>query len=339
MRQKKQFPTTDVVEFARQPNEIARASFNGTAASYRIIIYALYNLIKLQNPIDIKENSRFLFSCKEFCKHMGIKYNSTHTINQMVKAIKELIKSYLKLDQKDASTGKTKQFFFPFFTVLSLDMRTGEVEGEFNVNVISLLDYKDFSKIELLEFGQLESFYAQRFYSLARSTQGFAGKGGNAPGEWYFEYTEEEIKKLVTTPENEDTLFSTIHKGEKSPRRDVFVRSVIKKPCKEVSEKTAIKIIPQATKIDKGKYRWTFLCSYDAANAPTAKKTRKKSVKTLEDEFFVKYRDEYNRYYEIAEKMGGDFCTIDKVKQSVINTHPQEWEQIHGQGDLFSLPF
>lgn len=335
MRQKKQFPTTDVVEFARQPNEIARASFSGTAASYRIIVYALYNLIKLQNPLDVKVNSKFFFSCKEFCKHMGIKYKSTQTISQIDKTLKELVVTYMKLDRQDADTGKAKQFFFPFFAGLSLDMKTGDVEGEFNSNVISLLDYKDFSKIELLEFGQLDSFYAQRLYSLARSTQGFAGKGGNAPGEWYFEYTEDELRKLITRPESENTLFSTVHKGEKSPRRDIFVKTVIKNPCKEISEKTAIKITPQATKIDKGKYRWAFLCFYDAADAPTAKKTRRKSVKTLEEEFFVKYRDEYNRYYEIAEKMGGEFCTIDNVKQSVINTHPQEWEQIHGQGELF----
>lgn len=55
---------------------------------------------------------------------------------------------------------------------------------------------KAYAKIELADLGKLQSRYAIRFYELALSYAGFAGKGGNRTGEWYFDHTLDELRAL-----------------------------------------------------------------------------------------------------------------------------------------------
>ena len=92
-----------------------------------------------------------------------------------------------------------------------------------------------------------------RYYGLAKSTMGFSGERGNGRNSWWFEFTEEELRRFFEIDRNA------------YQRRDAFVKTVIKKPCEEVNEKTGVNIDLQYEKISKGKYRWRFLCSLKKA--------------------------------------------------------------------------
>lgn len=214
-------------EIVQQPNELSQAHFYGSSTSYKVIIFALFKT--LQSP----NKGRINFSAKDFCKHFDIFLNE-NIREGIEKAAKELAKSLVSV--------KTDEKFvvMPWFEKIEV-AKNGDVCIKFNPSIAEFLDFKiGYSALELLEIGELQSFYALRYYALAKSKAGY--KNG------WFEYTEDELRQLFEIQ-------------NKYPRRNTFVEKIIKKPIEEINEKTSISISLESEKLDVGKYRWRFVCS------------------------------------------------------------------------------
>ena len=243
-----------ITETARQPNEFTHAIMKSTAMAYKLIIYALYKTVDEPNRIEPdKKNPYCGFSKKEFCQHMGIK-TGERTMFLIEQATDELAESFLILRNENARNEQdlysVKMPWFEKITVTTC----GDVCLKFNQSICDFFDMKlGYTAMELLEIGQLQSFYAMRYFGFAKSKSGFCGKKCNNDGEWYFELTEDDIRKLFDL------------KDKYKDRRD-FVAYIIKRPCEEISEKTGLNIEPVAEKLGKGRYKWCFVCSQKAKN-------------------------------------------------------------------------
>lgn len=255
-------------DVAKQPNEFTSAIFRGSAMAYKLIIFALYKTVNSPNPIDQdKKNVYCGFSRNQFCEKLGIPIGS-RTMELIKKATDELSESFLILEnqscQKDGDVWLRKM---PWFQKVDV-MMNGDVCLKFNQEIADFFEFRiGYTALELLEIGNLRSFYAMRYYGFAKSKSGYSGINGNSKNEWWFEFTEDEIKKLFEL------------EGRYSERRD-FVKSVIKNPVEEINEKTGINIELQYQKISKGKYKWRFICS----NKNEEIKISKTDTKALVDE-------------------------------------------------------
>jgi plasmid replication initiation protein len=77
-----------------------------------------------------------------------------------------------------------------------------------------------YSKINLQDFGKLQSRYAIRLYEIALSFAYLKGKQGNKDGAWYFQWTIEELRQILSVPTDaykETHLFK--QKGIDAPMR------------------------------------------------------------------------------------------------------------------------
>lgn len=260
-------------DIARQPNEFTAAVFKGSALAYKLIIFALYKTVSQQNPIEqTKKNIYCGFSKNEFCEKLGIPIGS-NTIRLIEKATEELSSSFLVLRNENAK--KDNDIYslkMPWFQKVEV-LNNGDVNLKFNQEIADFFDFKiGYTALELLEIGNLQSFYAMRYYGFAKSKSGLAGAKGNAKNIWWFEFTETELRTLFEIDPKTYT------------RRQNFVDNVIKNPCEEVNEKTNIKIDLEYEKLGVGNYKWRFICSNKIEEVKKIKKTDTLQTKQYKQE-------------------------------------------------------
>lgn len=292
-------------EIARQPNEITNASFNGTATSYKMILMACYKTTRQENPIDKgKRNIYCGFSYQDFCKHFGISIGS-NTLKNIEKAVDELTKSFVDITIADGTKIK-----MPWFQQVTL-FPTGDVTLKFNQDIADLFDFKiGYTALELLEIGNLRSFYAMRYYGFAKSKSGFCGENGNQKNQWWFELTEDEIRKIFEIGKNN------------YPRRNTFVEKVIQNPCKEINEKTNISIDLEYEKLGVGNYKWRFICSNKISEIKINKTDSRKEIdekreinQELEDMAWYKknYAQEWQKLFDEEMNQQTHFSPLKRI--------------------------
>lgn len=241
-------------EITQQPNEISRAKFHGTANSYKLIIFALFKTLQCKNPIDPdKKNIYIGFSDREFCKHLDIPFG-TNTQTVIKKSCTELAKSVLEIETKEKWSVK------PWFTSIDY-LPHGAICIKFNPEIVDLLTFETgYSALELAEIGSLQSFYALRYYALAKSKMGYK--------EPWFEFTEEELRD-----------FFKLEKDQYVERYNLE-KKIIENPINEINEKTLLKIEVEKIKLEKGKYKYHF----DISQKNKVLKISKSDSKQAKDE-------------------------------------------------------
>lgn len=301
MKTKKLIPVENLKNvIAKQPNEFTNAIFKGTALAYKLILFALYRTVKEQNPINPnKRNIYCAFTKNEFCERLGIPIGSK-TIDLIKNATDELSESFLTLENSNSENDQDVWLRkMPWFQRVEV-MMNGSVCLKFNQEIADFFDFKiGYTALELLEIGNLRSFYAMRYYGFAKSKSGFCGENGNQRNKWWFELTEDEIRKIFE-----------IGSEQYLERRD-FVKKVIKNPCEEINEKTNIKIELEYEKLGVGKYKWRFICSNKAEEVKKIKNldsqkeisTKRQIDKENEEIRFykTKYPEKFSEYLKIAE--------------------------------------
>lgn len=81
-----------------------------------------------------------------------------------------------------------------------------------------------YTAMHLRTIGEFKSFYAFRLYEIAISWMGNRGQGGNAPGTWFFQMTEDEIRRTFMIPD-----------GTYAGRANNFFANVIRRPLDELN--------------------------------------------------------------------------------------------------------
>lgn len=268
---------SEIHEIARQPNEISRAKFHGSANSYKLIVFALFKTLQCKNPIEKdKKNVYLSFTDREFCNHLDIPFGTNQQI-LIKKSCTELSKSVIEIETKE------KWSVMPWFSRIDY-LPHGAINIKFNQEIVDLLTFEaGYSALELAEFGSLQSFYALRYYALAKSKMGYK--------EPWFEFTEEELRDFFKLGK------------EKYPNRTHFEMYVIENPIAEINEKTLLKLDVEKYKISKGKYKYHFVISkknkeLKILKADTLQTKQYKQEKNAEEKLIAEYPKRFAELFE-----------------------------------------
>lgn len=160
---------------------------------------------------------------------------------------------------------------------------------------------RDFSPQQLQTIGKINSFYSYRFYEIALSWRGMKGHKGNIKGNWFFQLSPNEIRKMFKIDDNS-------YKG----RMDNFTRNVITKPIEELNE------INEEFKIEVSKVvRGRQLVAYRFDCAEAEKEAKKIEISKSDTK---QIKDEKRAVNSEQEEMA-------QLKAK----YPQEWQEIFEQ--------
>jgi len=183
-----------IPEYAIEPNAINQGMFNLSSYAQKLVAMAM-TLISLDN-----DKYSVTFRTSDFIRAMDleVRKQGTNTKEKIKSAVKECLNSHISIQK---SNGDWEGY--TWFSVCKLHKNDEEYGWEnitmtFNRelgDVVKALK-RGFAKIDIAKLVKLQSKYAIRFYRLAVSYAGFAGRDGNPPGQWYFEMTLAEIRML-----------------------------------------------------------------------------------------------------------------------------------------------
>lgn len=273
-------------EIVQQPNELSKANFSGSATAYKIILFGLFKVLKGKNPVEPeKRNVYTSFTKQEFLQKLGMGRPGKETDLLIERTCKDMGKCLV--------TFRTREKFsvIPWFSSVEF-FPSGAINLKFNQEIIDLLNFEiGYSALELVEVGNLQSYYALRYYALAKSKSGYQNP--------WFEFTEKEIRQLFQLEKNS------------YPRRNTFVEKVIQRPINEINEKTSLHIELEKEKLGVGNYKWRFICSNKAEEVKKIKNldsqkeisTKRQIDKENEEIRFykTKYPEKFSEYLKIAE--------------------------------------
>jgi plasmid replication initiation protein len=205
--------------FILQHNAISRSIQNLSANAKRLTVMALSLL-----PADLSTRT-VSFTFNDFCKALGVSVGG-NSVELFKAATDECMKCIIYVETDKIVKGKRKYEKYTWFTYSSLDEETGVCTMIFASELAAvLLDMKwVYAKINLQDFGKLQSKYAQRYFEIAKSYESLAGKNGNESGSWYFERTIPELRELLSVAPD-------LHKETKR-----FRQKVVENPVKEINK-------------------------------------------------------------------------------------------------------
>jgi plasmid replication initiation protein len=121
-----------------------------------------------------------------------------------------------------------------------------------------------YAKINLQDFGKLQSRYALRYFEMAKSYESLAGKDGNQHGVWYFERSIQELRQLLAV------------RPDAYPRTNDLKKYVVEEPMKELNgADVGVEIQTEGIKQGRNLKGIRFNCT-KTARTTTAKRGRRK---------------------------------------------------------------
>jgi plasmid replication initiation protein len=188
---------TDIEKrYVIQPNSISQSIYSASTYARRMMAMAMSLL-----PLEPKKESDYTvtFAAADFRKELGIE-RGEKTMQLIFSAIDECTGNIVKIRDHDSGDYVVYTWFQK--SILHSDPNPNgqlSITMKFNPELAQAIgDFrKQYAKINLIDFGKLQSRYAIRLYELALSYQGYEGKDGNRHGEWWFEKTIEELRLLL----------------------------------------------------------------------------------------------------------------------------------------------
>ncbi len=201
-------------------NLIAEGKFKVSAMAQRLISFCIYKMT-IFNFEKKQQSYKAQFSFKEFLSVLGLKRCSQKTLTLIKQATEECQKAFISYENDETFVT------MPWFTYCLVDKKLDIVSFTFNEEVgKAITDYSNGYIVEKLQIiGKLQSYYAMRWYDLTIIRRGQMGKGKNKAGQWYCEYSIQEIREKFGIKDNE-------YNG----RMDNFWTYVIEKPLFELNK-------------------------------------------------------------------------------------------------------
>jgi plasmid replication initiation protein len=317
----------EICRYILQPNVISRASYSLSTTARRLIAMAMSAL-----PTD-GSSYEVSFPISEFEKALGIERGGLqreHLINGIKECLNCLIE--ISIPQED---GKIRWVGFTWFIKSVFDEKLDRIEMVYNpLFGEAIKEFKKaYAKLDLINFGKLRSSYAIRYYEIAMSYHGFAGKDGNSKNTWYFEKTLTELRKLFR-----------IEKNKYKITHDFRLR-IIENPIKELNEaEIGLKITPKYIRERKFLVGVKFICKFvgekpkkgaqkaiEAQEMPVSDKREDISPKEIE-ELREKHPAEWQQFYDEArqeriafqEKVGMGIPLNEKMIEEITFTRLKE---------------
>lgn len=227
-------------EYVLQPNAISRAIYDLSTNARRLIGMAMALIPQnAKNPNDY----RVRFGVSDFEKALGVTKGSENR-RYIVAAVRECLDSHIEIWHPNGDFEAFTWFSYSRLLVpvgdadltdsidfagnpeLTSDLGGWEtIEMKFNPDLGEALKLfkRAYSEIRLENLGRLQSKYAIRYYEIAQSFAGFAGKNGNPKDTWYFEYSIMEIRTIFCLAKSKYRVTAE------------FRRNVVEKPLEDLN--------------------------------------------------------------------------------------------------------
>jgi plasmid replication initiation protein len=177
--------TQKSLEYVLQPHAISRAMYRISTTTRKIIAAAM---VRIPSDFSTLEAT---FSLDEFCDAIGIERGGKS--DKLIQdAVSECFEAVIKIE-----TGKNNWKMFTWIS--SAECINNKITIKFSEELaLYLLELqKMYSKIDLNDIGKLQSFYALRYFELAKSYESLSGKEGNKKGQWFFIRSLPELRQLL----------------------------------------------------------------------------------------------------------------------------------------------
>ena len=219
--------TTKSKETVIQSNAISRGIYTCSPLARKLIAYCIlkidYYPQKVENEtVETLHHFKSSFPISEFIKKLGISKGS-NTYAQVKRAVEELTTSVIQVENTEE-----KYKAFTWFSSADYDKKKDLIELEFNQQIgFAIIEWKEkkqYSAMKIKTIGEIQSFYALRFFEIACSWYNAKGRYGNGKNEWRFTLSVEEIKKMFK-----------IDKDAYKDRMNNFITKVVKNPLEELN--------------------------------------------------------------------------------------------------------
>ncbi len=285
-----------------QSNAISRGIYTCSPLARKLIAYCIlkidYYPQKVENPnIETLHHFKSSFPISEFIKKLGISKGS-NTYAQVKRAVEELTTSVIQVENTEE-----KYKAFTWFSSADYDKKKDLIELEFNQQIgFAIIEWKEkkqYSAMKIKTIGEIQSFYALRFFEIACSWYNAKGRYGNERNSWKFTLTVDEIKKMFK-----------IDKDAYKERMNNFITKVIKNPIDELNRVNNDFSIEYSKIIENHKtVGFTFTCteceilkisSDDSDSEKEEKKVLNDEAREMEY-YKMKYPEQWETAVKLAE--------------------------------------
>lgn len=266
-------------EYAIQPNAISQASYEcGTNA--RKLIAMSMSLLPMTPKV--KEDYTVSFTMAEFLTALNIT-DGTRQRELIRAALKECGRNLITVqDDDDAYT------LMPWFSEVKAKWKTDRFYMTFNADLAKLIiELKGKAKLDLIDMGKLQSRYAIRFYEMAMSYAGFAGKKGNKEKCWYFEREVGELRELFAIAPGKYKQIARF-------RIDVVDKPIQELNTADVGFKIEIEYIRKGKKLTG----FRFWCQYESRTEREATPQAETLTEKENEKLKKLYPEEWEKYYQ-----------------------------------------
>lgn len=325
-------------DFVIQSTELSRAIYACTMLARKIIAYASLKIREKEitaTPEWYSGRTYILLPASEFRISELLKALEMSKNGKNYSLIRKTVESMRTLGVELINDEK-RYVAYNWFEKIDYNEIEDRIEFIFTGTIgWTLYHLQDgYSSMDIKTIGAFKSFYAFRFYEIAKSWQGQKGKSGNKKNEWWFKMSVEEIRKTFKISED-------AYKG----RMNNFYQKVIKIPIDELNE-VCDEFQIEVSKVMRGRsvVGFHFECKEKIEKSEKLKIVKddtwemkaEKRIVEAEDKFFQKYKDELDNQIEFEKTQLNLFSGFERsslafrnrARQSVINAHKEEWEQI-----------
>lgn len=197
-------------------NDLSRAMYSCSMLARKIIAFGAVRIREANAAPD----TSVTFRIAELLRALGLT-----RCRRNYELVRETVAKMRTLGVEPADTSR-KYLGYNWFQSVFYDEDEGVVSLRFSQEIgRRLLGLADgYTAMHLRTVGEFKSFYAFRLYEIAISWMGNRGQGGNAPGTWFFQMTEDEIRRTFMIPD-----------GTYAGRANNFFANVIRRPLDELN--------------------------------------------------------------------------------------------------------
>jgi plasmid replication initiation protein len=288
-------------EFVLQPTIISRSMHDLSVTARKLIAMAM--------AIGTDHNGDYLavFEVEDFFKTLNLQAGGKQNL-ALEAAITECANSSIKI--------KTEEEWRLWPWVQEINMHKNKsaswkiIRIVFNPKISEVIKNfkKAYSKIDLADLGKLQSRYAIRFYEIALSFSGLAGKNGNEKDKWYFALSLPEMREYFKIDQRKYKL------------TNAFKNRIIDQPIEEINAaEIGIRIEPEY--IRKGKFLIgaKFNCRWLRQGEPVPVDPATESEKEAE-KLKKKYPEEFEIFYQ------------EELKQKNLFPMPRQLQELAASG-------
>lgn len=272
-------------EYAIQPNAISQSVYECGTNARKLIAMAMALLP--MNP-KTEQDYSVSFSITDFLTALGIT-DGTRTRALTKTAVKECARCIITVNDDD-----DEYRLIPWFVASVMKRNSDKIEMTFNSALAKLiLELKGKAKLDLIDMGKLQSRYAIRFYELAMSYAGFAGKNGNKEKCWYFEREIGELRTLFAVSDSK-------YKMTKDFRVYVVDLPIQELNACDVGFKIEVEYIRKGKKLTG----FRFCCQYESKTEREATPQAETLTEKQNEKLKKLYPEQWEKFYqeELSQK-------------------------------------